>query len=63
MEFEIGDPLRERWVTIDALVDTGASITSMPDLVLRELGVEPVDSQRSRVAQGRYEPCRSDTYG
>ena len=52
VEIEIGDPLRERWVTMDALVDTDASITSMPDSVLRELGVEPVDSQRFRFAQG-----------
>ena len=52
VEIEIGDPLRERWVTMDALVDTGASITSMSGSVLRELGVEPVDSQRFRFAQG-----------
>ena len=52
VEIEIGDPMRERWVTMDALVDTGASITSMSGSVLRELGVEPVDSQRFRFAQG-----------
>ena len=52
VEIEIGDPLRERWVTMDALVDTGASITSMSGSVLRELGVEAVDSQRFRFAQG-----------
>ena len=52
VEIEIGDPLRERWVTLDALVDTGASITLMSGSVLRELGVEPVDSLRFRFAQG-----------
>ena len=52
VEIEIGDQMRERWVTMDALVDTGASITSMSGSLLRELGVEPIDSLRFRFAQG-----------
>ncbi len=52
MEIEIGDPLRERWATMDALVDTGATITSMSGSIRRKLGVEPVDKQRYRFAQG-----------
>ena len=52
VEIEIGDSLRERWVAMDALVDTGASITSVSSSLLRELGVEPVTSKRFRFAQG-----------
>ena len=48
----IGDQERERWTTLDALVDTGASITSVPASVLRELGVEPITQKRFRFAQG-----------
>ena len=52
MKVEIGDSDRERWVTMDALVDTGASITSAPASLLRELGVEPASRQRFRFGQG-----------
>ena len=48
----IGDPQGERWVELNALVDTGASITSVPGSILRELGVRPVMSQEFRFAQG-----------
>ena len=44
VEVSIGGQARERWIT-DALVDTGASITSMLGSVLQELGVEPVSSE------------------
>ncbi len=37
---------------MDAMVDTGASITSAPASVLRELGVEPIDRQRFEFGQG-----------
>ena len=48
----IGDPQGENWIELDALVDTGASITSVPASILRELGVTPTSSQRFRFAQG-----------
>lgn len=48
----IGDRNGVRWTTLDALVDTGASITSVPASVLRELGVEPLTTQSFRFAQG-----------
>ena len=52
VEISIGDCVRERWVTIDALVATGPSITSIPASVLRELGVEPDDApERFRRAE------------
>ena len=52
VEIEIGDSLREQWVTLDALVDTGAFITSVPASILRELGVEPMGQRRVRFGQG-----------
>ena len=48
----IGDQERERWTTLDALVDTGASITSVPASVLHELGVEPLTRQSFQFGQG-----------
>jgi clan AA aspartic protease len=52
VDIEIGDSTREQWITMNALVDTGASITSMSASTLRELGVEPVTSERFKFAQG-----------
>ena len=52
VEIEIGGQDRESWATVAALVDTGASITSAPASVLRELSVEPVAKQLFQFAQG-----------
>ena len=52
VQIAVGDTDRRRWTTLDALVDTGASITSVPSSVLRELGVEPTTQRRFRFAQG-----------
>ena len=52
VDMEIGDGRRERWTNVDALVDTGASITSVPGSALRALGVEPLMRQTFRSAQG-----------
>ena len=37
---------------MDALVDTGASITAVPGSILRELGITPLFKQSFRFAQG-----------
>ena len=52
IEMGIGDPDRSRWRTLNALVDTGASITAVPGSVLRELGVDPSMRQTFRSAHG-----------
>lgn len=39
--------------TVEALVDTGATFTSVPGNILRELGVEPRREVRLRLADGR----------
>lgn len=38
---EIGDPQGQRWETVEALVDTGASYTWVPANTLAQLGVRP----------------------
>lgn len=43
---------RNNWITVDALVDTGASTTSLPSSMLRELGVEPIMRKSFRFAHG-----------
>ena len=52
VQISIGDTEGEHWTTLDAVVDTGASITSVPSSVLRDLGVEPITQRRFRFAQG-----------
>ena len=52
VQIEIGDPDRERWVRMDALVDTGATMTAAPASLYRELGVEPVTKKLFEFAQG-----------
>ncbi len=52
VQIAVGDQDRLRWTTLDALVDTGASITSIPTSALRELGVEPVAQEPFRFGQG-----------
>ena len=49
---EIGDEQGTIWRTMDALVDTGASSTSIPAGVLNDLGVRPLATERFRFAQG-----------
>ena len=48
----IGDPRGKNRIELDAMVNTGASVTSVPGSILRELGVAPVSSQQFRFAQG-----------
>ena len=50
---DIGDPLGQRWETVDALVDTGASYTWAPRDVLARLGVRPQFRREFLTADGR----------
>lgn len=52
VQIAIGDPEGQRWTRLDALVDTGASITSVPSSILRELDVRPLVQEQFRFAQG-----------
>ena len=52
LAIELGDEQGANWRTLDALVDTGASTTSVPASVLRQLGIRPLYTERFRFAQG-----------
>ena len=52
MQIDIGDPQRDCWTPVDALVHTGASISSAPASILHELGVIPLVQQNFRFGQG-----------
>ena len=52
VQMDIGDQQRGRWITTDALVDTGAFFTSVPASILHELGVSPTRSQNFRFGDG-----------
>ena len=52
VEMEIGGQDRQSWRRLEALVDTGASITAAPASTLRELGVRPSFEQLFQFAQG-----------
>ena len=49
----VGNLFAEAGTTVSALVDTGATNTMLPSSLLRELGIEPVESRFARVADGR----------
>ena len=49
---EIAGLDQERFETVDALVDTGASYSMMPASLLRSLGVSPFERQEFRLANG-----------
>ena len=52
IEIEVGTPDAQRWETVEALVDTGASQCSLPGSFLRDLGVSPTRQKEYRFAQG-----------
>lgn len=54
VEIEIGDPEGRRYERIDALVDTGATYTSVPRPLLDALGVVPFDRALFVLADGHY---------
>ena len=49
---EISDQERHRWVALTAIVDKGASISSVPVPVLRELGAPVLMTQEFEFGQG-----------
>lgn len=50
---EVGDPLGQRWTRIEALVDTGATYTWLPQSILHDLGVVPSFQFSFILADGR----------
>ena len=58
VQIDVGDHERGRWTTLDAVVDTGAFITSVPSSFLADLGVAPIMQQRFRFSQGEARTMR-----
>ena len=50
---EIGDPVGQRYERVEALVDTGATYTTVPTPLLERLGVIPHVRDRFVLADGR----------
>lgn len=50
---EVGDPQGERFEALDALVDTGATYTTMPATILERLGVQRTERRQFRLADER----------
>ena len=48
----IGNLFTDAGSTVEALVDTGATYSVIPGGVLAELGIEPVETRISRIADG-----------
>lgn len=55
VEVEIGDPEGAEYVGINALVDTGSTHTSLPEILLRQLGVRPRAERVLRLPNGERE--------
>ena len=56
VELEIGDPQGQHFETVDTLVDSGATYTTLPESLLRRLGVVPL-------SRANFYPCRRQQNG
>ena len=50
---EVGSPDRQTWRAVEALVDTGATFTWLPESLLRELGYAPEETKSFQLGDGR----------
>lgn len=50
---QVADRFRERYVSVDAMVDTGSTYTSLPESLLAELGIEREESDIFELADSR----------
>ena len=48
----VGNLFTDAGANVEALVDTGATYSMIPGSLLRELGVEPIETRVSRIADG-----------
>jgi len=53
VQIQVGDLAGNLYVDVEALVDTGASDTVLPQAILRQLEIAPIDRSRYRLADGR----------
>jgi clan AA aspartic protease len=50
---QVGDLIGQHFVGVEALVDTGATYTSIPGHILTQLGIEPRESRTFELADDR----------
>ena len=50
---QVADRFRERYVNVDAMVDTGSTYTSLPQSLLAELGIEREETDVFELADNR----------
>ena len=50
---QVADRFRERYVNVDAMVDTGSTYTSLPETLLEELGIEREETDVFEMADNR----------
>jgi len=50
---QVADRFRERYVNVDAMVDTGSTYTSLPESLLEELGIEREETDVFELADNR----------
>ncbi len=53
VQIEVGDPEGKRFQAVEALVDTGATNTTLPASLLESLGVTPYTTTLFELADGR----------
>ena len=53
VDIEIGDPAGLEFVTVNAVVDTAASYTTLPESLLHRLGIRPRARRRFVLADSR----------
>ena len=52
VNLRVGNLFTDASTTVEALVDTGATHSMIPGTLLQELGIEPVETRVSRIADG-----------
>ena len=53
IEVQVAHPTEQRFESIEALVDTGATYTVLPATLLRSLGIQPHRTSEFELADGR----------
>ena len=52
IQFDLGDPDGEAYEPVEALVDSGATYTFIPQSMLKRMGVEPLRKMTFEIADG-----------
>ena len=58
VEVEISDLEKKKSTVVKALVDTGASLTVLPEKIAEELGIEPISEEKVSTGAGEIKVKR-----